>query len=205
MAVLDTTSIIGLAEPDKIGSVTLEHCLASRRSVREFSERSLSERELGQLLWAVQGVTSLDNRRSVPSAGAVYPLEIIAVCGKSDGLRAGVYRYHPLCHGVSFVAGGHQREKLAQAARGQDWIAAAPVVICISAVFERTTAKYGNRGRGYVYIEAGHAAQSLMLQALALGLATTIVGAFDDDEVRRLLHLTSVETPLSLLPVGHPR
>jgi SagB-type dehydrogenase family enzyme len=77
-------------------------------------------------------------------------------------------------------------------------------VVCIAAAFERTTVKYGTRGRGYVYMEAGQAAESLMLQAAALGLATTMVGAFGDDEVAHLLHLAPNETPLCLLPVGAP-
>jgi SagB-type dehydrogenase family enzyme len=103
-----------------------------------------------------------------------------------------------------FVAPGHEREKLAAAAYGQEWIATAPVVICIAAVFARTTLKYGDRGRGYVYIEAGHAAENLMLTAVARGLATTMVGAFSDDEVKNLVPLTANETPLCLIPVGRP-
>lgn len=99
---------------------------------------------------------------------------------------------------------GRQCQKLFEAARGQEWIASAPAVICIAAAFERTTVKYGSRGRGYVYMEAGHATESLMLQAVALGLGSTIVGAFGDDEVKYLLHLGPNETPLCLLPVGVP-
>jgi SagB-type dehydrogenase family enzyme len=101
-----------------------------------------------------------------------------------------------------FVERGGRREELVLAAGGQDWIATAPAVVCIASVFDRTTEKYGNRGRGYVYMEAGHAAQSLMLEAVALGLATTMVGAFDDGEVARILHLDEDETPLCLIPVG---
>ncbi len=88
------------------------------------------------------------------------------------------------------------------AACGQEWIAAAPAIICIAAVLERTTVKYGNRGRGYVYMEAGHAAESLMLQAVAVSLATAMVGAFSDGEVKRVLHLARNETPLCLIPIG---
>jgi SagB-type dehydrogenase family enzyme len=91
-----------------------------------------------------------------------------------------------------------------QALTSQDWISAAPAIICVAAVFARTTVKYGNRGRGYVYMEAGHAAESLMLQAVALGLATTMVGAFSDHEVSRLLRLGADETPLCLIRVGRP-
>jgi SagB-type dehydrogenase family enzyme len=97
-----------------------------------------------------------------------------------------------------------RREKLVDAALGQDWISAAPAIICVAAVFARTILKFGNRGRGYVYMETGHVAESLMLQAVALGLATTIVRTFSDHEVSRLLRLGADEMPLCLIPVGRP-
>jgi SagB-type dehydrogenase family enzyme len=202
--VLDKTARVTFAEPQPGGGVALERCIRQRRSVRSFDDRVLNQGQLGQLLWAAQGVTGADAKRAVPSAGALYPLELYVAAGKVASLAPGVYRYLPGRHELHLVAPGHQREKLIDAARGQDWIAMAPVVICIAAVFERTTVKYGNRGRGYVYMEAGHAAESLMLQAVALGLATTMVGAFSDDEVKRLLHLGSDEIPLCLIPVGIP-
>jgi SagB-type dehydrogenase family enzyme len=158
--------------------------------------------ELGQLLWATQGVTAADGRRAVSSAGALYPLEIYAVIGQVSAVTPGVFRYFPASHEVVLVAPGFQREKLGEAARRQGWIATAAAIMCITGVFPRTTAKYGARGRSYVYMEAGHAAQNFMLQAVALGLGATIVGAFDDEAVARLLHLGADETPLCLLPVG---
>jgi SagB-type dehydrogenase family enzyme len=184
--------------------VSVEQCIYQRRSMRGFRDRKLTENELGQLLWAAQGITAADGKRAVSSAGALYPLQLYAVCGNVGGLTNGVYRYDQGHHELLLVAHGHQREKLVDAARGQEWIASAPAVICIAAAFERTTVKYGNRGRGYVYMEAGHAAESLMLQAVALGLAATMVGAFGDNAVKHLLHLAPNETPLCLLPVGTP-
>jgi SagB-type dehydrogenase family enzyme len=201
---LDTATSFKFVEPRQQGSVPVEHCIRRRRSVRGFRDRKLTEDELGQLLWAAQGITATDGRRAVSSAGALYPLQLYAACGDVGGLAGGVYRYSPEHHQLLLVAEGHQREKLVEAARGQEWIASAPAVVCIAAAFQRTTVKYGQRGRGYVYMEAGHAAESLMLQAVALGLATTMVGAFADDEVKHLLHLAANEAPLCLLPVGAP-
>ena len=201
---LDQTARVALTKPRHEGRIELERCIEARRSVRGFRDRALSEEELGQLLWAAQGVTAGDGKRAVPSAGALYPLELYVACGNVASLAGGVYRYLPKRHELVPVATGHQRDKLVDAARGQEWIATAPAVICIAAVFERTTAKYGNRGRGYVYMEAGHAAECLMLQAVALGLGATMVGAFGDDDVKRLLHLSPQETPLCLIPVGTP-
>ena len=200
MTVLDKTRI-RFGEPCQHG-VSIERCIRERRSVREFRDRALTEGELGQLLWAAQGVTAANGKRAVPSAGALYPLELYAACANVGGLTRGVYRYNSAHHELLLVAPDHQPEKLADAAFGQEWITSASAVICIAAAFERTTVKYGNRGRGYVYIEAGHAAESLMLQAVALGLVTTMVGAFGDDQVSRVLHLAPSETPLCLLRVG---
>jgi SagB-type dehydrogenase family enzyme len=183
---------------------TVEHCIQQRRSVRDFRRRALTEPEFGQLLWAAQGVTADDGGRAAPSAGALYPLEVYAVCGDVGALAGGVYHYCSGRHELRLTVTGDQREKLAGAALGQEWIASAPAVICIAAVFERTIAKYGDRGRGYVYMEAGHAAENFMLQAVALGLATTMVGAFSDSAVKHVLQLASGETPLCLLPVGVP-
>jgi SagB-type dehydrogenase family enzyme len=199
-----STRQVKFSEPRQHGGVPVEHCIRSRRSVRGFRDRTLTEDELGQLLWAAQGITAADGKRSVSSAGALYPLELYVVSGNVEGLAGGIYRYRPASHELLFVAAGHQREKLVEAARGQAWIASAPAVVCIAAVFERTTVKYGHRGQRYVYMEAGHAAESFMLQAVALGLATTMVGAFDDEQVKHLLRLAPNETPLCLLPVGAP-
>ncbi len=194
--------MIKLTEPRQTGSVSVERCISQRRSVRGFGSQSLTEEQLGQLLWAAQGVTTADGKRAVSSAGALYPLQLHAACSKVGAMTSGVYRYDPGHHELLLVSPGRQCEKLFDAARGQEWIASAPAVICIAADFERTTSKYGARGRGYVYMEAGQAAEGLMLQAVALGLASTIVGAFGDEDVKRLLHLALNETPLCLLPVG---
>jgi SagB-type dehydrogenase family enzyme len=201
---LDKTTRVRFIEPHPHGSVAVEDCIRRRRSVRKFRDRALTQEELGQLLWAAQGVTAPDGKRAVASAGALYPLELYAACRHVSWLTSGVYRYHPADHELLLVASDRQYEKLGDAASGQEWIAQAPAVICIAGVFERTAVKYGARGRGYVYMEAGHAAESLMLQAVALGLATTMVGAFDDSEIRHLFHLAAHEIPLCLIPVGTP-
>jgi SagB-type dehydrogenase family enzyme len=172
--------------------------------MRAFRHQALTWDQLGQLLWAAQGTTGTDAKRAAPSAGALYPLELYVVAGHVEWITAGVYRYLPRTHEAVLIAPGHQRVMLVDAVQGQEWIATAPAIVCIAAAVERTTEKYGNRGRGYVYMEAGHAAENLMLQAVALGLAATMVGAFNDDAVKQLLHLRANETPLCLIPVGTP-
>lgn len=202
--VLEEGQRVKLARPRQDGSLSLERCIAQRRSVRGFSNQALTRDDLGQLLWAAQGLTGSDGGRAVPSAGALYPLELYVAARNVASLPAGVYRYVAYRHELLRGVGGSRSEALIDAALGQDWIAAAPACICIAAIFERTAVKYGDRGHRYVYLEAGHAAESVMLQAVALGLATTMVGAFSDDEVGRLLCLSPKEIPLCLIPVGKP-
>lgn len=187
------------------GPLPLEAALARRRSVRAFGAEPLTSAELAQLLWSAQGVTGPDGSRSAPSAGALYPLELYVVTGDVTGLEPGVYRYQPGRHSLVEVGTGDARSVLADAAARQEWLAEAPVTIAIGAVEDRTSRKYGERAGRYVAIEAGHAAQALALQAVALGLGSTMVGAFDDDEVRRLLRAPRSTAFLLLVPVGRPR
>jgi SagB-type dehydrogenase family enzyme len=97
------------------------------------------------------------------------------------------------------------REELARAAHNQEAVRTAPVVIVFTAIYERTEAKYGDRAQRYVHMEAGHAAQNVLLQATALKLGAVPVGAFDDAAVARVLSLPRTERAVYLVPVGHPR
>lgn len=194
---------ISLPEPRLESDQSLEATLARRRSVREYErEATLRQGELGQLLWAAQGITSPRGFRTAPSAGALYPLEIYVVVGEVAELPAGVYQYQPQGHKLKWRQGGDLRRELAGLAVQQDWMAEAAMVLVIAGVYQRTMSKYGERGRRYVHIEVGHAAQNVYLQAEALGLATVAVGAFRDAAASELLGLRRSEQPLLLLPVG---
>lgn len=192
--------IILLPPPQRKGTMSLEEALARRQSVREFAATALTEAELGQLLWAAQGISHGSNLRTAPSAGALYPLEVyVATAG-------GLFHYDPARHALERRGEGDVRAALSRAALEQESVRDAPAVFVITAVAGRTAAKYGPaRSPRYVHLEAGHAAQNLLLEATALGLGGVPVGAFQDDASRRVLALPIAEEPLYLLPVGHPR
>lgn len=192
-----------LPPPRTEGPVSLESALTQRRSNRRFSTDALALDHLAQLLWAAQGMTS-GGRRTAPSAGALYPLEVYVAAAAVSGLSPGIYRYRPRSHALEAGKPGDLREDLCDAALGQRSICTAPATIVISAVFERTTRKYGQRGFRYALMEAGHASQNVYLQAAALGLNTVAVGAFRDETVQRLLSMDADEEPLYLMPVGSP-
>lgn len=188
-----------LPAPVERGTMTLEEALRLRHSVRAFTAETLTIHEVAQLLWAAQGITHGDGYRTAPSAGALYPLELYLVTGTAYA------RYEPVGHRLATLRQGDLRRALARAAGGQSAVGTAPAVFVIAGVRERTAAKYGTRAERYVVLEAGHAAENLLLEATALGLGGVPVGAFDDASVRRVLDLPAGRTPLYLLPVGHPR
>ncbi len=191
---------IQLPRPRLESAVSLEETLAARRSVREYAPGSLSLDEVGQLLWAAQGKTADWGGRTAPSAGATYPLETYLAVGEVEDLEAGLYRYRPETHSLLRVGGGDRRLSLAQAALGQRMVGEAPVTVVLAAKYERTAGRYGERAERYVHMETGHAGQNIHLQAEALGLGTVVVGAFRDEEVKRVLGIE--EEPLYLMPVG---
>lgn len=193
---------IALPEANQDGRVALERTLAARRSIRDFLPGAMTPAELAQLLWAGQGITAPSGLRSAPSAGALYPLELHVALGAVEFLPAGVFRYDPSRHSLEPLGAGDRRPQLARAAGSQTWIRDAAAVIAVAAVARHTASKYGERGRRYVYLEAGHIAQNICLQAAALSLGATPVGAFEDHEIKLLLGLASEAEPIYLLPVG---
>ena len=200
----DRRGVVRLPSPDTDGRMPVEQALLLRRSVRAFSERPLSLSAVSQLLWAAQGLTAPDGRRTAPSAGGLYPLEIHLVATRVEDLQPGLYRYSPSSHSLRLTASGHMAPQFARASLDQDFIAAAAAVVLIAAVEERTARKYGSRSPRYVVFEAGAASENLALQAAALGLGSVVVGAFDDKQVSKVARLRENERPLFLLPVGYP-
>jgi len=200
-------SQIHLPPPSQKGSLSLETAIARRRSVRDFTPESISQSQLSQILWVTQGISDTGEKlRTVPSAGATYPLEIFVVCGGNgvDGIADGIYQYNVDSHSLTLNYAGDVRAELARAALDQEFIYQAPVDIVICALYERTAMRYGGRGERYVHMEVGHAGQNIYLQATALGLATVAIGAFYDEQVSQVLRLDRPYKPLYIMPVGRP-
>ena len=195
--------MIVLPEPDLTGKKSLEETLAARRSERNFSDESVNLEQVSQLLWAAQGITGKDRFRTAPSAGALYPLEMYVIAGTNDDLPAGVYQYLPDTHSLIQLLSTDLRKGFCDAGLSQSSIKKAPVSFLITGIIKKTTVKYGHRGIQYVFMEAGHAGQNILLQAEALGLSAVPIGAFDDKEIMQLIKLNEGEQPLYLIPVGY--
>jgi len=198
---------IKLPPPQLKGKVSLEDTIAKRRSVRRYRSEPLTLSQLSQVLWCAQGITGAGKHRAAPSAGATYPLEIFVAVGKQtvEGLEAGIYHYEVDSHSLVCSQPGDLRLDLARAALDQGFIADAPIDIVICAIYPRTSYTYGRRGERYVHMEVGHVGENIHLQAVALGLATVEVGAFDDEEVRKVLRIEEQIKPLYIMPIGRPK
>ena len=197
---------IKLPSPILRGKISLEQAISKRRSVRRFKDEPLTLEQLSQLLWSAQGTTGTGGGRAAPSAGATYPLEIFVVIGEQgiQSLAAGIYHYDAGNHSLTLHQTGDFRQELADTALGQSSIARCPVDMVICAIHPRTAYRYGRRGERYVHIEVGHVGQNVSLQAVALGLGTVMVGAFEDEEVRKVLGLEEQIKPLYIVPMGKP-
>ncbi|MHA1805581.1 MAG: SagB/ThcOx family dehydrogenase [Promethearchaeota archaeon] len=190
---------ISLPEPKFNDNKSLRECIWERESIRAFKEKEVELEKLSALLWAVQGKKG--RKRTVPSAGATYPLEIHVLI-KNKGL----FHYDIQRHELELIKEERNLSRsLSEAALNQYFIEEAPLNIIISAKYERTCNRYGKRGIRYVYIEIGHAAQNLHLMATSLNLGSVPVGAFQDNLVKSVLELPLDLDPLYIIPIGYPK
>jgi SagB-type dehydrogenase family enzyme len=187
---------IKLLKPFDKGEVSVEEAITRRSSKRHFTDEPISFQDISQLLWASYG------EGSVPSAGGIYPLRIYLIAERVELLQPGVYRYFPGTHSLSEVLDGSVGRELAQAALGQIFLKEAAATVVIAAEYREITRKYGPKAVTYTHMEAGHSGQNIYLQAQGLGLGTVAVGAFDEEQIRLLLNISSDEEILYLMPVG---
>ncbi len=191
-----------LPKPDRSDNTSLQEALAKRKSVRSFTTEQLTENELAKILWAASGTSKIDEitgaTRTAPSAGTLHPLDIYVLT------KAGFFHYLASEHKLENVKDGDMRNELSLAALEQTAVEDAPVSIIISGVLKRTSVKYGKRAERYVLLEAGHAAQNILLQATALELGGVTIGAFEDSKVQEVLPLPDDHKPLYIIPLGHP-
>lgn len=202
MSMNNSSGIIRLPAPYYDGNTSVEMALLKRRSIRSYSNEPLSLAEISQLLWAAQGITDSRGYRTAPSAGALYPLEIYIVAGRVKDLSQGIYKYRPHENALVKIVDGDKRAEVCRASLNQSPISDAATVIVFCAIYERTTVKYGKRGIRYVFIEVGHAVQNIYLQAVSLKLGTLVIGAFNDNELKRIMKFDLYEYPLCIMPVG---
>ena len=174
----------------------LNETLQYRRSFRRFGKKPISEKDLSVLLWASQGITGKAGSfffRTAPSAGALYPVETYLSVQNVETINAGLFHFQPADFSLDKLSDGAVGNKVAEAALGQSFMAKAGLVFIWSAILRRNFSKYGHRGMRYVFMDAGHICQNLLLAAETLGLGACPVAAFYDDELNILLGLDGTE------------
>jgi len=193
---------IRLPAPRRDGPMSLEAALWARHSTRTFTHDSIALADIGQLLWAAQGVNRPDGHRTVASAMAAYPVEAYVIAERVSGLPAGTYHYHPAGHYIERTAQAQLAGLLTAAPAA--WIRDAAAVVVLTAVYQRES-RFAERAQQFVPVEVGLAAQGVYLEAAALGLGTTFVGSFTDTTLARVMALDAAERPMAVLPIGKPR
>lgn len=187
-------------------SADLWQTVAARRSQRDYLDRPLTQEELAALLWATQGITGFMGGyhfRASPSAGALYPVETYLAVHRVEGVTPGIWHFQVLEFALELLAAGDFRRPLAQAGLSQSFLAEAGAVFIWTGVLNRARWKYRERAVRYLFLDAGHICQNLMLAATALGLGVCPVGAFFDDEVENIVQVDEQEeVALYLAAVG---
>ena len=202
-------SSVSLPAPQLTGNLSVEAAIQNRRSVRHYSNQSVTVGNVSQILWSAQGITDTQYQlRSAPSAGQVYPLEIYVIAGPNvSGLNEGVYQYEPSNNTLEMFMNGDLRGNLSDIADGQPWVKQAPLDILITGDNQKMINKYPDKDLStrFVDLEAGHVGENIYLQAESLGLVTVSLGSFDSNQLSQKFELPNNETPLYIFPIGHPQ
>lgn len=193
---------VSLPSPEKVGNMSVESALAARRSVRSYTKQPLTLAELGQVLWAAQGVTSADGKRAAPSAMHRYPLEIAVVAQNVNGLPSGAYRYVAAKHLLELLTTAKPGVPLLAGSTTQRQVQDAPAVFVIAAVYERMGPEA--KSRTWTDYEAGLASENLLLEAVALQLGAVVMGGIDPVSVKEAVEFTGGEQVIVVIPVGRP-
>jgi SagB-type dehydrogenase family enzyme len=195
-----------LHPPEEPAAADRWKILAHRRSVRQYQDRYLTQKELASLVWATQGVTLASAHyllRTAPSAGALYPVETYLAIHKVEEMEPGIWHLNLPDFSLELLQEMDSRQPLMQACLGQRFMAEAAVDFIWTGILNRAMWKYRERAIRYIFLDAGHICQNLMLAATALDLGCCPVGAFFDEEVEGLVGVDGLEeVALYLASVG---
>lgn len=193
------TEVVKLPPADTSGGVTLTQALSKRRSCSAYTDQPLTLEQVGQLCWAAQGITEPEKGlRTAPSAMTLFSIHVYVVDTK------GVHEYLPKEHALKTLRTENILEQLRALPPRPANLGGAPVVMVLGLNLAPLEARVGPRAERYAFMEAGHVAQNVLLQATALGLGSVPVGGFDEAKMTELLKLPEGIRPIYLLPLGHP-
>jgi SagB-type dehydrogenase family enzyme len=180
----------------KLNEARITPLIQNRRSLRKYSEEEISFEELAFMLWSCQGITAKSGNytfRSVPSGGALYPVETYLFVNNVEGLAPGLYHYDVEGFSLDILREEDIKSEMVSGFLDQKFMANAGVVFVWTAVMRRCMSKYGNRGMRYIFLDAGHVCGNLLLAAEATTCGGCPVAAFYDDELNTTLGIDSKE------------
>jgi SagB-type dehydrogenase family enzyme len=189
---------IELPKPDLSAGIPLNQALAGRRTPvpRAFLPTPLTKAELSQILWAANGLTGPEERRTAPSAANQHYVHIFVTSAE------GFFEYLPVGHQLQKISGEDLRAKFSN----QQAVTQAPTVLLLVGDYERAAVRYpGEKGPRFIALEGGHIAQNVLLEASALGLGAVPVGGFEPKDVNKAASLPAQQSSIYLLTIGHPK
>ncbi len=205
VATLDANTI-KLSDPAYRSSVSVESALKSIRPKRSYSDEVVSLKDLSQLLWSAQGVNVDWGDRTTPSAKSTYPLSVFLVANNIDGISSGLYQYIPgereMIHALKPLTEGKYQTALFSSLNQNSMKNPAGVILLTGNMAKMADAYGGISHDKEVYLEAGHAAQNLYLQAESLKLGLVALSNFDDSIIRNIINLPTEETLIYIIPFG---
>jgi len=181
-----------------------------RRSSRGFVPEALTQDSLAALLHIAYGQT-MENAdgmfprpfRSVPSAGALYPLELYFHSVHVPGLDAGLYHYDTARNLVRLVREGDGSRFISEGLVQRTLPFDTTLMIFLTGLPRRCTFKYRERGYRFMLMEAGHVAQNICLAAAAMQLGALCIGGFLDEKIDEFLGIDGLDhASLYLVAVG---
>ncbi|MFZ2201949.1 MAG: SagB/ThcOx family dehydrogenase [Microgenomates group bacterium] len=208
-ATIEVVAPVNLPKPSLTSRLSLEAALQARRSRRDFTSDALNLRQVGQMLWSAQGITADWGGRTAPSAKSAYPLTVYLAAYNVVDLASGIYKYLPgkleAAHQIQLVKKGDLRQPLGEAI-GQNAAANPPALLIIVGDMEIMAKAFDNvRHDNNVYLEAGHAAQNLYLEAESLKLGMVTIAGFDGAKVAKAAGIPESETVIYAIPFGVPK
>jgi SagB-type dehydrogenase family enzyme len=199
--------VVALSEPSLDGGLTTARAIATRRSTRSYSGQPMSLEELSRFLFLTSGISADkfgNARRTAPSSGALYPIEVYPIVNNVEGIERGVYHYAYREHALELVHAEDMRGRLVEQGLGQEFLGQCGAVLFVTMILQRMRPKYQDRSYRYGLLEAGHVGENAYLAATEMGLGACGIGAFMDDAMNEMLGVDGVEEAVVyMLAVGH--
>jgi SagB-type dehydrogenase family enzyme len=199
--------VVALPEPSLEGGLPTARAIAARRSTRSYSGQPMSMDELSRFLFLTSGISADkygNARRTAPSSGALYPIEVYPIIHNVAGVERGVYHYAYREHAMELVRTEDMRGRLVDQGLGQEFLGQCGAVLFVTMILQRMRPKYQDRSYRYGLLEAGHVGENAYLAATEMGLGACGIGAFMDDAMNDMLGIDGVEEAVVyMLAVGH--